>query len=415
MENTLLIISIIAILVIGYVLFFKRGKSSADIKIDHSNSEEIINREVMSTDIIKVETLSVEALPDDIEFNEIKDSNVISHITSLIPGLAQVLNNVNNILHLSKSNVYQAILPNGETLAKSKTVPGAVKGFFHGSNGIKGQADFLEVDSSGIITANAVASVMNVASMIVGQYYMAQIDKELSNISNTLSKISNFQNNEYKSKIESLIKLVKKMAKFQTNTLENDDIRKGEINKLSIYEKECVQLIEQANLTIKDFAKKEDLDYEEYQKEVSEVQNWCLYQRTLFNILYKISELEYTLNLGKIPKEKSCTILFDVKQEIEKVREDLEIWHKNITKNLKIEIDNARRKRDGLDGIIHRIPGLIDEEYNYCAIDDNMVKMIKGQMLSYPIESKITDESLFEKEVRLIAKEGRLYYITNKH
>ena len=118
MENTLLIISIIAILVIGYVLFFKRGKSSADIKIGHSNSKEIINREVMSTDIIKVETLSVEALPDDIEFNEIKDSNVISHITSLIPGLAQVLNNVNNILHLSKSNVYQAILPNGETLAK---------------------------------------------------------------------------------------------------------------------------------------------------------------------------------------------------------------------------------------------------------------------------------------------------------
>lgn len=41
--------------------------------------------------------------------------------------------------------------------------------------------------------------------------------------------------------------------------------------------------------------------------------------------------------------------------------------------------------------------------------------MIKGQMLSYPIESKITDESLFEKDVRLIAKEGRLYYITNKH
>lgn len=104
-----------------------------------------------------------------------------------------------------------------------------------------------------------------------------------------------------------------------------------------------------------------------------------------------------------------------MKQEIEKVREDLEIWHKNITKNLKIEIDNARRKRDGLDGIIHRIPGLIDEEYNYCAIDDNMIKMIKGQMLSYPIESKITDESLFEKEVRLIAKENKLYYITNKH
>ena len=41
--------------------------------------------------------------------------------------------------------------------------------------------------------------------------------------------------------------------------------------------------------------------------------------------------------------------------------------------------------------------------------------MIKGQMLPYYIESKVTDENLFEKEVRLIAKEGRLYYITNKH
>lgn len=415
MENTLLIISIIAILVTGYVLFFKRGKSSADINIDHSNSKEIINREVMSTDIIKVETLSVEALPDDIEFNEIKDGNIIARITSLIPGLAQVLNNVNNILHLSKSNVYQAILPNGETLAKSKTIPGAVKGIFHGSNGIKGQADFLEVDSSGIITANAVASVINVASMVVGQYYMARIDNELSNINNTLSKISDFQNNEYKSKIESLIILVKKMSKFQTNTLENDDVRKAEINKLSDYEKDCLQLLKQANLTIKNFIKEVDIDYEKYQKDVVEIQNWCMYQRTLFNILYKISELEYTLNLGKVPQEKCFSVLLEVKQDIEKVKKDLESWHKNITENLEIEIDNARRKRAGLDGIIHRIPGLIDEEYNYSALDSNMVKMIKRQMLPYYIESKVTDENLFEKEVRLIAKEGRLYYITNKH
>lgn len=409
MENTLFIICALVILVIGGVLFFNRKKSNDNVNIDYSDNKEIINGDVISKDIIKVETISAEELPDDIEFNEIKDSNVIARITSLIPGL---INTTKDVFYASKGVLHKAIIPPGTSLSEATNMPGTVRGIYHGDNGIKGHANFKPVDGR---ILNSTAAVMNVASMIVGQYYMAQIDKELSNISNTLSKISNFQNNEYKSKIESLIKLVKKMAKFQTNTLENDDIRKGEINKLSIYEKECVQLIEQANLTIKDFAKKEDLDYEEYQKEVSEVQNWCLYQRTLFNILYKISELEYTLNLGKIPKEKSCTILFDVKQEIEKVREDLEIWHKNITKNLKIEIDNARRKRDGLDGIIHRIPGLIDEEYNYCAIDDNMVKMIKGQMLSYPIESKITDESLFEKEVRLIAKENKLYYITNKH
>lgn len=409
MENTLFIICALVILVIGGVLFFNRKKSNDNVNIDYSDNKEIINGDVISKDIIKVETISAEELPDDIEFNEIKDSNVIARITSLIPGL---INTTKDVFYASKGVLHKANIPPGTSLSEATNMPGTVRGIYHGANGIKGHANFKPVDGR---ILNSTAAVMNVASMIVGQYYMAQIDKELSNISNTLSKISNFQNNEYKSKIESLIKLVKKMAKFQTNTLENDDIRKGEINKLSIYEKECVQLIEQANLTIKDFAKKEDLDYEEYQKEVSEVQNWCLYQRTLFNILYKISELEYTLNLGKIPKEKSCTILFDVKQEIEKVREDLEIWHKNITKNLKIEIDNARRKRDGLDGIIHRIPGLIDEEYNYCAIDDNMIKMIKGQMLSYPIESKITDESLFEKEVRLIAKENKLYYITNKY
>ena len=409
MENTLFIICALVILVIGGVLFFNRKKSNNNVNIDYSDNKEIINGDVISKDIIKVETISAEELPDDIEFNEIKDSNVIARITSLIPGL---INTTKDVFYASKGVLYKAIIPPGTSLSEATNMPSTVRGIYHGANGIKGHANFKSVDGR---ILNSTAAVMNVASMIVGQYYIAQIDKELSNISNTLSKISNFQNNEYKSKIESLIKLVKKMAKFQTNTLENDDIRKGEINKLSIYEKECVQLIEQANLTIKDFAKKEDLDYEEYQKEVSEVQNWCLYQRTLFNILYKISELEYTLNLGKIPKEKSCTILFDVKQEIEKVREDLEIWHKNITKNLKIEIDNARRKRDGLDGIIHRIPGLIDEEYNYCAIDDNMVKMIKGQMLSYPIKSKITYESLFEKEVRLIAKENKLYYITNKH
>lgn len=80
----------------------------------------------------------------------------------------------------------------------------------------------VEAQKGTAVVANTVAAAMGVASMVVGQYYMTQINTELGEISDGISQIKDFQDNEYRSRVFSLMAHVKKIADFQTEILEND-------------------------------------------------------------------------------------------------------------------------------------------------------------------------------------------------
>ncbi len=73
---------------------------------------------------------------------------------------------------------------------------------------------------------------MGVASMVIGQYYMTQINAELGEISDGISKISDFQDNEFRIRVFSLVAHVKKIADFQVEILENDELRLSKIAQL---------------------------------------------------------------------------------------------------------------------------------------------------------------------------------------
>lgn len=158
--------------------------------------------------------------------------------------------------------MYRAIIPAGAKLTDSKAMEGAVRGFYHGADGIRGHANLVAVEAQ---KGTAVAA-MGVASMIVGQYYMTQINAELGVISDGISQIQNFQDNEYRSRVFSLVAHVKKIADFQTEILENDELRLSKIAQLDSLEEECTKLLGQANLTLAGFAKKSGLNYDGYEK-----------------------------------------------------------------------------------------------------------------------------------------------------
>lgn len=93
------------------------------------------------------------------------------------------------------------------------------------------------------VAANVASSAMNVGSMIVGQYYMTQINNELESISSNISQIIDFQNNEYKSKVFALVSKVKNLSTFQAEILENEELRKPEILNVNHLEQQCTELL----------------------------------------------------------------------------------------------------------------------------------------------------------------------------
>lgn len=365
--------------------------------------------------MIKLERLSIEDLPDKTSLIEITDHKVLACVSNLVPELFRVGANVGNVVQENGQTLYQAIIPAGAKLANSKAMEGAVRGIYHGAEGIKGHANFVAVNKSVNMAANAAASAIGVVSIVVGQYYMKQINDELNEINVSISRITDFQDNEYKSKVFALVVQIQKIAKFQIEILDNDELRLIEISNLNNCEHECIQLLEQANITIAGFAKKNDLDYDEYEKELGEAQKWFAYQKTLMEVLVTIAKLKHTLHLGTVSKKQCCALLPTYSKQVQDALSQLNVWHQSQVKKLEINIDEGNRKRVGLDGFIHIIPSCINEEKKFRLISEKTLNNIVMQTTGYNISHENDDFDLFQEDVRIIAKEGKVYYLPQEN
>lgn len=224
-----------AVIAVGIILYtkFKRretipSKATGKVNVPSDKEEGAHQADEL---VIQMELFPAEAIEDESKLVEITDSKVLAHVNNLVPGLAQAGNAVNNAAQAVRAAngeiLYRAVIPAGAKLTNSKAIEGAVRGIYHGIDGIKGHANLVAVNTQKgtAVVANTAAAAMGVASMVVGQYYMTQINAELGAIGDGISKIQDFQDNEYRSRVFSLVAYVKKIADFQTEILENDELR----------------------------------------------------------------------------------------------------------------------------------------------------------------------------------------------
>lgn len=426
MEYVAIGLCLIAIISIGVIIYQRRRKetstkacvpSTANPTSADSEGDLLLTTQEDSPQelSIHIEMLPAEIIPEGSKLTEITDSRILAHVNQLVPNFAQAGNAVNNAVQAVQANgevLYRAIIPVGAKLAHSRDMAGAARGIYHGADGIKGHANLVVVEAQKgtTVAANTAAAAMGVASMVVGQYYMTQINSELEKIGNGISKVSNFQDNEYRSRVFALVSHVKKIAAFQTEIIENDELRFSKISQLDSLEEECTKLLGQANLTLAGFANKSHLDYEAYELELQTAQNWFIYQTTLLEILCKISELRYTLHLGAVSREHCTALLPTYKKQVAQTQARLTHWHKETIERLSVDTAEARRKRNGLDRAIHFIPGLFDDTANYRSISKSTAKMIDSQTHQNTILHQ-EESSLYFEDVQLIAKDGKVFYL----
>jgi len=278
--------------------------------------------------------VQVEQLPDnyeDKEFSlvEIKDDTVISKIKSAVPELAAIIANSGVAVQgaqLANAGVYQAILPAGKELANSTDMQNAVRGFFRQGKGIGGQANFLRADGTvdKIASVNMANAIMGTAALVVGQYYMKQINFELMVMKESISRISDFQMEEYQSRVLTLVTQVRRISDFKAEILENNTLRNEEIHRLQSLETTCMELLNQANVTVSDLGGRECISFDQYEKMMSEASAWQKYQVSLTEMLFMIADLNYTLHLGALSKEQCYLAYTDLYDTTDKMINKLE-------------------------------------------------------------------------------------------
>ena len=220
--NTVIIVVLI-IIVVGLAIFLiinrrKRIDNGINNQLFSAREENIVEQENIELDI-PVEMLSADSIKDESALVEIKDSKVLARIDSTIPQFTRAGATVANATKDNAETLYRVIIPNGAKLTKSRDMKGAVRGFYRGSKNIRGHANLVEVEKAGTNVANVAAGEMDVASMVVGQYYMAQINAELGEINENVKRIESFQDNEFKSRVFTLVAQVQKIAFFNTEIL----------------------------------------------------------------------------------------------------------------------------------------------------------------------------------------------------
>ena len=413
------IVAVIAICVVLILKLKKKDETRTELVESHKEEtkSELLSVEEQNEMFIQMEMLPARAIEDESKLIEITDSKVLAHVNNLLPGLAQAGNAVNNVAQAVQTAngevLYRAIIPAGAKLTNSKAMEGAVRGFYRGVDGIQGHANLVAVETQkgASIVANSVAAAMGVASMVVGQYYMTQINAELGAINDQISQIADFQDNEYRSRVFSLVAHVTKIADFKTEILENDELRFSKIAQLDRLEEECTQLLGQANLTLAGFAKKTGLDYEEYEDALENAQNWFMYQKSLLDVLYKISDLRYTLHLGAVSRDQCIALLPTYAKQVSDTQELLTAWHQGTTEHLGIDTDEIRRKRAGFDRVIYFLPGLFKDDFNFRSIEKKTARMITAQASGHEDSHYMDATELYDEDVQLIAKDGKIYYL----
>lgn len=362
---------------------------------------------------------------------EVDDPQLVAQIDATIPAAIQVATstaagaafgqavNAHNKAVKSGGAIYQVIIPAGATLSDSKAMEGTKRAFYHGKNGISGHANLKEIQpkavnpniADSIKLANAVNAAMNIASLVVGQYYMSEINNKISKLETGIDNIAQFQDMEYRSRVMALIASVHRSATFKYETMQNEELRKRELDTLRDRENECAQLLGQANLTIQEMAARHDIDYPTYERLVEETDSWYDYQQTLLRIMEEIAELTYTFSMGAVSRENSYALVDPYSQQAAQAQQQLKAWHGDMASKFEIDLTKTRRKHQGIGGVARAVPGLFNDDLNYAPISTQMKMAINRQIFADEAESRRETSDYYSKDVRIIKKDGKTYYL----
>lgn len=335
---------------------------------------------------------------------EIKDPRLLAKIDNALSGTLQILGNVGALEEYREAvkaagKLYRAILP---------------KGSLRGMHGIKTPAKLVPVEGnlgSGLAAMNVASAGMSASAMVVGMYYMKQVNDQLGQIGGELDRIAAFQDREYQSRVYALVAQVQKCSQFQAEILESEELRKRELDHLKSLEQECAQLLGQANLTLKEYEKKTGLDYAGYEKLVAEAQVWYQVQQILLDVMLEIGELSYALNLGAVSRENCSAMFLPYARQADEALEALKAWHRKTGAALEIDLDENRRRRQGVEGFFMNIPAIFNQKLHYRELPERTASMIAKQSAGQQNAALQHETDRFQKDVCLIVKDGKLYYL----
>ena len=261
--------------------------------------------------------------------------------------------------------------------------------------------------------SGSVAQVASLGVLVVAVGMLKKANDKLDDINQSVSRISDFQEAEYESKVSTLISFIQTTTQFQSETLKDKDLRNRKLSSIENQQITCVQLLKQANSSIKREMAKEQKSFKNYVENTTHIQKWCDYQQILARLLRQISELTFMLNLGVISRQFSYSEYNKILSEIGDERKELRDWHLKNMGYFSVDLKEKKYQRAGsVFDAAKRIPiGALARKISENTISDKMIGYIEDQMKENNNNQEAGSGNQFEEDVKMVVEDGKLYYV----
>ena len=420
-----LLILLVCLIIIGILCYLLINKNQSKETITEEKSENSM--------VVKDEQPSYFPAIQIIENNDIIPSNkaliknevvksTLSKIDNVAPKVSNIASSSKNAVELAKNGkvLFSASVEDANKMinvGKNKVIGTQIdviknKKLGRKKNLFTGQTQFTkETGLTKKLTKQQLTNAgMNAASMVVGQYYMSEINDKLEDIKNSIDNISNFQDSEYLSKLLHTCSKINEITENQNDILLNEEARKNAYSDIKDIETKCAELLGQANIQIGKNINDSELNAKQYFEKVKTIEEWYKRQQVTQELLLKIGDLRFALANGSEKSNLSHKQFNNYLDTTNKVNNQLELWHSNYINKLGIDIDK-HRKKGSLFKVREKTIGLIKEDWNYNKVEDSTIKQISSQ-----IEPKKYNKLISEKkdDVILIQKyKGNYYNVLN--
>lgn len=403
-------IAIISILVC-VILKLKMTKNSKIVE-NEENSLVFNNNENSFPSIQIVENEKLQPS----EKNKIVDNNIkqaISIIENSIPNATIIGKNAKNATKmLNNERVFFSAAKEGtQNMLKVKGSK-EVYGIQMAGSKFDKQTKFL--NENDLIKACGKDQIINAsfgaASMIVGQYYMNEINNKLDKIKCDIQGILDLLDSKYQSNLAQIISKMQEIIQNKIEILNNNYSRDKRYDETLNLENTCTELLGQANEMIKKYINDENIDYKKYEKNIEEIHKWILRQQLLQTLLLEIGNLRYVLAYGNETSKLSHTQYNNYLKQTNVINEKLQNWHKVNCEKLGIDKEEKRRNAK-LFEIRKNTIGKIKEEWAYHKIKEEIVNKINSQTNIKKL-NPYTKEKQNEK-IKIQKYKGEYYNLPN--
>lgn len=420
-----ILILLVCLIIIGILCYLLINKNHSKETITEEKSENSM--------VVKDEQPSYFPAIQIIENNDIIPSNkaliknevvksTLSKIDNIAPKASNIASSSKNAVELAKNGkvLFSASVEDANKMinvGKNKVIGTQIdviknKKLGRNKSLFTGQTQFTkETGLTKDLTKQQLTNVgMNAASMVVGQYYMSEINDKLEDIKNSIDNISNFQDSEYLSKLLHTCSKINEITENQNDILSNEEARKNAYSDIKNIETKCAELLGQANIQIGKNINDSELNAKQYFEKVKTIEEWYKRQQVTQELLLKIGDLRFTLANGSEKSNLSHKQFNNYLDTTNKVNNQLELWHNNYINKLGIDVDK-HRKKGSLFKVREKTIGLIKEDWNYNKVEDSTIKQISSQIEPKKYNKLISDK---KDDVILIQKyKGNYYNVPN--